>query len=91
LLVGIHGSGYITDRFLARYSMEYFQLSVEGIKIVVLENKFSLDYYIIRNLGIGVGYSTSIYNVKEIPFDSDFKGRVRFGFAGFQAQLSARF
>ncbi|HEX5003469.1 MAG TPA: hypothetical protein VFW78_13320 [Bacteroidia bacterium] len=91
LLYGIHGSGYLTPRFLARYSMEYFQLSVSGIKMIILENKFTLEYYLHKNVGIGGGYQTSLYNVKEIPFNDNFNGRVRFVFSGFQLFANARF
>jgi len=91
LLYGLHGSGYLTPNFMARYSMEYFQLSISGIKMLILENKFSLEYYIHKNAGVGGGYQTSLYSIKEVPFTDNFKGRIRFLFSGFQLFANVRF
>ena len=91
LLVGIHGAGYLNSRLLARYSMEYFQLNIEGIKANVLENSFSVEYFVLKNVGIGAGYGTSAYVVREIPFNEDFDGKVKLVFGGFKTYLTARF
>lgn len=90
LLIGVHGSGYLTPRLLARYSLEYLQLTVADIGIRILETDFSLEYFIGKHWGIGAAYSTNEYLVKEIPF-SDFDGRVTFNFGGFNLFATARF
>jgi hypothetical protein len=90
LLLGLHGSGYLTPRLLARYSIEYLGLTVADIGIRILETKASLEYFIGRNWGIGAAYSTNEYLVKEIPF-SDFDGRVNFNFGGLNLFATARF
>lgn len=91
ILLGLHGSAYLTPRLLGRYSFEYFQLSIDDINIRILETRASLEYFIIKNVGLGVAYSTNEYLVKDIPFNNDFKGRVTFDFGGFSVLASARF
>jgi hypothetical protein len=90
-LFGVHGSGYLTSRLLARYSLEYIGLSVEGIDIAVVESRASLEYFILKNVGIGAAYSTSQYRVSEFPLSDDFEGRVLFDFSGGNLFLCARF
>lgn len=90
LLVGIHGSAYLTPKLLARYSLEYFQLSISGIDISVIESNFSVQYFIWRNLGLGIAYSTNDYQVKDIPL-GNFDGQFDFNFGGLNLFLSARF
>ncbi len=91
ILVGLHGAGYLTDRLLARYSIEYFQASIADIKINVLETKASVEYYIIKNAGIGAAYNSNIYLVRELPFSDNIDGKVKFIFGGFNLFLTARF
>lgn len=90
-LIGLHGSGYLTERLLARYSLEYFTLSVEGIDLNILESRASLEYFILENVGIGAAYSTSQYRVSEFPLSDNFDGSVLFDFSGGNLFLSARF
>jgi hypothetical protein len=90
LLIGVHGSGYMHPRLLARYSLEYFQASIADIDIQVLESNVSVEYFIHKNVGIGGAYSTNGYSVREIPF-SNVKGKVNFSFGGFNLFLTARF
>lgn len=90
-LIGVHGSGYLTNRLLARYSLEYLGLSVEGIDIAVVESRASLEYFILKNVGIGAAYSTSQYRVSEFPLSDDFEGKILFDFSGGNLFLCARF
>lgn len=90
LLIGLHGSGYLTSRLLARYSLEYLRLSVADIGIRIVESDFSLEYFIGRHWGLGLAYSTNSYVVKDIPF-SDFDGKVSFSFGGLNLFATARF
>lgn len=50
ILFGLHGSAYITPKFLARYSLEYFGLSIQGISGDVVDNRLTLEYYISKEL-----------------------------------------
>ncbi len=91
VLVGLHGSAYLTPRLLGRYNFEYFQVSVEDIEVNILETSASLEYYIHKNVGIGVAYVTNEYLVKQIPFNDNFDGKVTFNFSGFSVLAVARF
>lgn len=91
LLVGLHGSAYLTPRLLGRYSLEYFTLTVSGIDINVIETNMSLSYFVTNSFGIGGGYSTSSYKVREIPFSDSFQGKINFSFGGFTLFAVARF
>jgi hypothetical protein len=90
ILLGLHGSAYLTPRLLGRYSMETFYLSVQDVNIRVLETSVSLQYYITKNIGLGAGYASSNYQVRQIPFDDSFKGKVTFAFEGVTLFASFR-
>lgn len=90
LLLGLHGSAYLTPRLLGRYSLEFFYLSVADVNIRVLENNFSLQYFLTKNIGLGAGYAGSNYQVRQIPLSDDFKGKVIFAFEGFTLFASIR-
>lgn len=89
-LLGLHGGAYPFPRLLGRYSFEWIGLSVAGISINILETNASLEYFIGKNWGLGVAYSTNDYVVRDIPF-SDFDGRINFEFGGGNLFLTARF
>ncbi len=91
LLFGLHGSGYFTHRLLARYSLEYLGLKIQGLDINVIESRASLEYFIFENVGIGAAYSTAEYRVGEFPLNDNFEGRVLLNFSGGSIFLSARF
>jgi hypothetical protein len=91
LLVGIHGGAYLLPRLLGRYSLEYFQVSIADLKIIVIENRFSMEYFVFKNVGVGAGYEVNSYRIKDIPLSDSFSGRVNLGFGGFNLFLSARF
>lgn len=91
ILIGLHGSGYLTPRLLGRYSLEYFGLNIAGLDIQVLETRASLEYFILKNVGLGVAYSTSSYRVADFPLNNNFNGRVLFEFSGANLFLCARF
>jgi hypothetical protein len=90
MLVGLHGGAYLTPRLLGRYSFEWIGLTVADISINIVETDVSLEYFIGKNWGAGVAYSTNAYTVRDIPF-SDFEGRVIFAFGGANLFLTARF
>lgn len=91
LLLGLHGSGYLTPRLLARYSLEAFYVDVEGISIYVTESNASLQYFITEKIGVGGAFSNNLYRVRDIPLSDKFNGKVIFGFGGFNLFASARF
>jgi hypothetical protein len=91
LLIGLHASGYLTPRLLGRYSLEYFQLNLTEGSVRVLETRASLEYFILKNVGIGAAYSTSSYNVSNFDLNDSFEGRVLLEFNGGNLFLCARF
>lgn len=91
LLIGFHGSAYLTPRLKGTYTMEYFQLTVSDIKINVLETNVALQYFVTKNIGLGAGYASSNYQVRDIPIGESLKGKVNFIFEGFHLFGSVRF
>lgn len=91
ILFGVHGSAYLTPKLLARYSLEYFYLSVDGLDINVVESNAAFHYFFLKNFGLGVAYSTNSYRVNDIPLNDDFNGKFDFSFGGFNLFLTARF
>jgi hypothetical protein len=90
ILFGMHGSAYLTPKLLARYSLEYFYLSVDGLDINVIESNASVQYFFLKKFGAGIAFSTNDYQVNDIPIGGDFNGTVDFNFGGFNLFLSAR-
>ena len=91
ILFGIHGAGYLTPKLLARYTFEYFQLNVNGIVASVEDNRFSLEYYLFRQFGLGFAFSNTAYKVTEVPFNKKFSGDIKFSFSGFSVFVASRF
>lgn len=91
ILFGVHGSAYLTPKLLARYSLEYFYLSVNGLDINVVESNAAVHYFFFKNFGLGAAYSTNSYRVNDVPLGDDFNGKIDFSFGGFNLFLTARF
>ena len=91
ILFGIHGSAYLTPKLLARYSLEAFFLSIDDIKINILESNASVHYFIFKNIGLGLAYSTNNYRIQNVPLWGDSDGKVNFNFGGLNMCLSSRF
>jgi hypothetical protein len=89
-LIGIHGAAYLSPRFLGRYTFDYLHLTIAGVDIKVLESNTSLQYFFLKNVGVGVAYSVNEYLIQDIPFNSDFDGRVLFRVSGFNLFASCR-
>ena len=81
---------YIKPNLLFRYSLEYLYLNISGIDINVLETDASIHYFFYKSIGVGAAYSTNNYRIREIPLNDNFKGKVLFGFDGFNIFLTAR-
>ncbi|MDI1354558.1 MAG: hypothetical protein PSX36_06555 [bacterium] len=90
-LVGFHGAAYLWKRLQFRYTWEFLRLNVEGIKIYVFDNNFALEYFILKNVGLGASYSEVSYRINEIPFSEEFSGQIEYTVSGFSLFLAARF
>jgi hypothetical protein len=90
-LIGINIGGYMLPRLYGHYSFETFRLSINGIGIQVYESRLGLEYYVLKNLGAGFGYSNIMYSVKEIPFNDTFDGKISYNLTGISFYLTSRF
>jgi hypothetical protein len=91
ILFGVHGAAYLTPKLLGRYTFEYFQLTIKGIKATVADNRFSLEYYFFKKFGAGFSFASTEYKVVELPLLENFDGEIKFRFSGFAVFLTARF
>lgn len=91
VLFGIHGSAYITPRLLARYSLEYFGLTLQGVSGRVIDNRLTLEYYILKNFSLGGSFTNIKYNMEDLPLTSKFDGEVAYSITGFALYVGARF
>lgn len=88
---GVFGSAYMSERLRMRYNFDYFSISIKDTKGGVLDNRFALEYYFIKTLGIGAAMNFLSYQVKEIPLEKDFDGKVKYSLNGFLFYVTARF
>lgn len=91
ILFGVHGSAYLTPRLLARYSLETFYLKIDDLKINIIESNASVHYFIHKNFGLGLAYSTNSYRLINLPLWGDSEGKVNFEFGGLYLNLTGRF
>jgi len=91
ILLGVHGSAYLTPRLLARYSLEMFYLKIDDIRINIVESNASVHYFIFKNVGLGIAYSTNNYRLANVPLWGDSEGKVNFEFGGLNLYLTSRF
>jgi hypothetical protein len=91
ILWGLFAEGYMAPRLRGSYSFEMFRLSLNGISGLVYENRFGLEYYFLKHLGIGLSYNQILYRIKEVPFDDRFDGNISYTLSGMQLNLHARF
>jgi len=88
---GIHGAAFLTEKLRTRYNFDYFAIEVQGIRGAVLDNRFALEYYIIKNLGLGANVSFLSYQIKEMPLAENFEGQVKYSLNGFSFYVAAKF
>jgi len=91
ILIGVHGSAYLTPRLMARYSLEAFYLKVSDVRINIVESSASVHYFITKNVGLGIAYSTNSYRLTNLPLWGESEGKVNFEFGGLNMFLTTRF
>ena len=91
ILPGVHGSVYITPQLLGRVSYEYFSLAIKGTRGTVSSGEASLEYFILRKLGIGASYSLLNYNITKFPDNEAFIRDINYSLNGFTVFAAARF
>lgn len=90
-VIGVFIDTYLSKRFEARYNFDYFALNFEGVKMNVFNNKLDVEYFFIKNLGIGTAINFVNYSINEIPLGERFSGDMRYSLHGFSLFLTARF
>lgn len=90
-VLGVFGSGFMTPHFRGVYEFNYFTVSVNGIRGSVIDSRAALEYYFIKNLGLGGSITFLNYILKEAPISDNFDGSFRYSLNGFSLYLTARF
>jgi hypothetical protein len=90
-LAGLHASVNITPQLMGRASAEYLHLSIRGYSATAEDYRIAAEYYFLKNLGAGIGYSFMKYQVNKFPFNNDFSGEIDYSLKGFSFLLAARF
>ena len=88
---GIHASVAPVDNLLIRGTFEYIALKVKATKGIVLECQLTAEYYILKNLGVGIGYSISNLKAEDIPENDIYLKDVDYRVAGMQLFAALRF
>lgn len=88
---GIHGSVYLTPRLLTRLSLEYLHLHISNFDATSADYRLSVEYYLLKNFGIGAGYSFTKFNITDLPLNKDFAGEVIYSLRGFGVYAAIRF
>jgi len=76
---------------MARYSLEAFYLKVSDVRINIVESSASVHYFITKNVGLGIAYSTNSYRLTNLPLWGESEGKVNFEFGGLNMFLTTRF
>jgi|GEM_PF-2599462 len=90
-VIGLCGTAYMTKRLQVKYNLDYFNISVQGVKAGVLDNRIGLEYYIIKNLGIGGSLNYLYFRIKEFPISENINGEFRYSLNGFNLYAALRF
>jgi hypothetical protein len=88
---GMFGSGYMTPKFRGIYEFSYFNISVEGIRGAVVDSRAALEYYFLKNFGLGGSITFLNYTLKEVPLADNFDGTFKYTLNGFSLYLTAKF
>lgn len=90
MLIGFNGDFYILPNLYSRSSLEFFSLKVGNISAGLFEAKVALEYYFIKNLGVGISALAYVYKMNS-GSNEYFNGEVSYNFKGLNLYLAARF
>jgi hypothetical protein len=91
IVPGIFAGAYALPGLLFRGSLEYFTLSISGTTGTVLESQLSAEYYLLKYLGIGVGYSWTHFKVEDLPENDIYLKNVNYRVDGLNLFAAFRF
>lgn len=90
-LPGVYGNVEIIPSLFGRISVEYLRLNIAGTETSGLEAQFSGEYYLIRNLGLGIAYSALDFKANDLP-ENDISIRdIDYSINGFSFFAALRF
>jgi hypothetical protein len=89
-VIGVHFDMLLTKRLLWRAEGNYFAANVSGYNGHVSVLGTSIEYFLTRNIGLGAGFASDMYNVKKSG-DNGGDVRVKYGFSGVTAYAQFQF
>ena len=91
LLPGIHVNVYILPNTLLRTSAEFLSIKINNSNGKIRAAQVSLEQYIFKFLGAGVGYSINKIQAENIPKNEAFLSDLDFEAKGFSFFVALRF
>jgi hypothetical protein len=91
IVPGIHGSFYLLPAVLFRGSLEYFKITLKNTSAKVIEGQISAEYFILTNLGAGVGYSYMDLRGEGLPDNDLYLRDVNYTLNGVNFFVACRF
>ncbi|HQV00237.1 MAG: hypothetical protein JNK61_10110 [Bacteroidia bacterium] len=88
---GLYGNAYLNEQLMFRCSFDYFSVSIKGIRGFVIDNNLSLEYYFIKNLGVGAAVNFLAFRIDDLPIGENFDGQIKYNLSGFSLFLAAKF
>jgi hypothetical protein len=90
LLPGLHGSVNILPRLMLRGSYEHFGINLANVRGDVIEVNASAEFYVLKYLGIGAGYTYLNYDASKLP-SNDFLRSFSYRMEGMTLFVAGRF
>ena len=91
IVAGVHGSVNILPGLMLRASIEYFELKYKNTKGKVIDGQISAEYYLLKFLGAGIGYSLTDFRIDGLPANDLYLSDVRYTIKGLSAFAAFRF
>jgi hypothetical protein len=91
LLFGVNIQGYLLPKLKGNYAFDMFRLSVNGVAASIYESRLGVEYYFLKNFGVGFGYSSILYDISELPLLDNFNGNINYSISGVSTYMTIRF
>ncbi len=80
-VLGVYNRHLFWNSFILKYSIDFFMLKAGKIDGVLTDINIAFEYYLIKQLGIGIGYSSFLIDLVLISSD-DFDGKIEYSHRG---------
>jgi hypothetical protein len=91
IVPGVHASFYPLPSLLIRGSLEYFQLKLSHTTAKVVDGQISAEFYILKYLGAGIGYSYLDLRGEGLPDNDLYLKDVNYTIKGMNFFVAFRF